>query len=99
MPHCEDGYCPRFIEGTASFSSYDNCIATHAEANALIHSNRSAGQVLYVNGIPCWDCAKKIASAQIMQLVCVYDPYEGWERTKSFLEEAGVEVSVYKTED
>ena len=99
MPHCKDGYCPRFVNDTPSFSSYDDCISTHAESNALIHSDRSAGQTLYVNGIPCWDCSKKIASAQISRLVCIFDPYDGWERNKNFLEEAGVEVVVYEELD
>lgn len=67
ITHCVDGGCPRFEENSASGSSYDNCIAIHAEENALLWSDRTAreGGTVYVNGTPCWGCAKRIAGSGV----------------------------------
>lgn len=94
--HCIDGGCPRFIEGTPNGASYDNCIAIHAEQNALLHSDynaRIAGSTLYVNGPPCSTCAKLIANSGITRIVHMPDAaYAQWDEIKTSLEALGIEV-------
>ncbi len=98
MPHCVDGFCPRFVNDAPAdrLGDYDNCVSTHAELNALIHSPRKPGSELVVNGSPCWGCAKAIASAQIHRLVCAVDESDhGWDRIKELLTDANVLISEY----
>lgn len=95
MPHCNEGHCPRLHENAANGSNYDNCIAQHAEAGALLWSDpaQRSGATLVVNGPPCMGCAKLIASAGIARLVCNKDEaYTQWGDVKQFLDAAGVEV-------
>lgn len=96
--HCIDGGCPR---GSSSSSKhgidYSNCYAVHAEANALLHSDYSAysqqGTRIYVNGPPCFDCAKLIANSGIKKVFYIPDDnYEQWNNVKAFLELADIEV-------
>jgi len=93
--HCVDGGCPRAQENSPSGSLYNNCVSNHAEANAIAYSDpvsRSSG-TLFVNGTPCWDCAKLIAGAGISKVVCFYDPtYEDWPRVRKHLLGWGVAV-------
>lgn len=69
--HCTDGACPRTTTTTQG-GSYLNCIAVHAEANALIRAQAAEcrGATVYVNGLPCWDCAKLIVGAGVARVVC-----------------------------
>jgi len=93
--HCVDGGCPRFIEGSANGSSYDNCIAIHAEQNALLHSDYSArqGGTLIINGPPCFTCAKLIVNSGVTQLVYLTDDaYAQWPEIEKFLVEHGVDL-------
>lgn len=85
--HCEDGGCPRLIEDSKSGSNYDNCIAIHAEANALLHSDYSTKpKKIYVNGPPCFSCAKLIINSTIQSVYCIADSsYEDWPNVRSFL--------------
>lgn len=61
--------CPRSRPHAGSqVSSYGfGCISIHAEANALLFCDRSMieGGTLYVNAVPCEDCAKLIANSGI----------------------------------
>lgn len=90
--HCEDGACPRLIDNSPNGSIYDNCIAVHAEANAIIHSDYSSRPIkLYVNGPPCFSCAKLIANSTINDVYYKPDSsYKNWEEVKSFLSKANV---------
>jgi len=92
--HCDDGGCPRLLDGSASGSQYDNCVAIHAEANALLHSDYSARpKKLYVNGPPCFSCAKLIANSTVQQLFYTKDlDYSDWPRVKKFLENSDILV-------
>lgn len=96
--HCNEGGCPRAIENSKSGSSYDNCIAIHAEQNALLHSNysdRIAGSTLYVNGPPCYTCAKLIINSGITRIVHTYDDsyvYEQWPEIKKLIKTSGIEL-------
>lgn len=88
--HCNEGACPRMAEGSASGSSYDNCLAVHAEANALVHGDaaRFAGATLYVNGMPCFGCAKMIAGAGIARVV--YTDGSVYPGTEDLFAQAGI---------
>ena len=98
MRHCDQGGCPRAESGSVHGSSYSNCLAIHAEANALLHSDwtgrsKGNGSTLYVNGSPCFDCAKLIANSGIARLVCIDDDnYPEWPRIKTFLKSCGIRV-------
>lgn len=73
MPHCTDGACPH-LPDPPGLSSADaqNCIAVHAEANAIMFSDFTArqGGTLYVNGRPCKNCATLIAGSGLARVVC-----------------------------
>lgn len=102
VAHCKDGACPRLVEKSPNGSSYDNCIAQHAEANALLWSDPSlrSGGTLVVNGPPCFGCAKQIASAGISRVVFMDDPsYVDRGRSFSLLKSAGVELVPVTSED
>lgn len=94
LVHCEDGGCPRYLENSPNGSVYDNCIAVHAEANALLHSDYSARpKKLYVNGPPCFSCAKLIANSTVETVYYIYDSgYSNWDQVKSFLEKCSVKT-------
>ena len=96
-PHCIDGGCPRLKANSPSGSSYDNCIAIHAEQNALIRggADRMAGGTLYVNGPPCYSCAKMIANSGISRVVFTRDPdydHGYWVAVSEKFSEWGVET-------
>jgi len=97
--HCEDGGCPRFIENSANGSNYDNCIAVHAEANALLHSDYSARPVkMYVNGPPCFSCAKLIANSTIVDVYYIEDSnYLDWPKVNEFL--SNCKVNTWKVQN
>lgn len=94
IPHCTDGHCPRFQENAPSGSSYDTCIAVHAEENALLWSDRTdrRGGTIIVNGTPCWGCGKKIAGSGVKRLVYIMDDsYADWPRVEGLLQQAGIQ--------
>lgn len=95
--HCVDGGCPRLKDNSPNGSNYDNCIAIHAEANALIHSDYSSNAYkLYVNGPPCFSCAKLIANSTVKHVYYIEDEfYLDWKKVSSFLAKAGVELHSY----
>lgn len=68
-PGCET--CPRRTSGCQPGSSYDNCVAIHAEANALLHCDRAdlIGATLYVTRSACYGCRKLILGAGIERVV------------------------------
>ena len=93
--HCVDGGCPHNNDGTPSGGTYDNCIAQHAEAGALLWSDISQrqGGTLLVNGVPCFGCAKLIASSGVARVVFWSEPsYPTQGETCDFLRTAGLEV-------
>jgi len=95
MKHCIDGHCPRMQQQSQSGSIYDNCIAQHAEANALLWSDpaQRKNATLIVNGPPCYGCAKQIASSGISRVVYLSDDtYKDWHTVRSFLTNAGIQT-------
>lgn len=63
-----DWPCPDAVEPG---SSYDNCVALHAESNALLYSSldERRGATLYVTREPCTGCHKLIQGAGIARVV------------------------------
>lgn len=90
-PHCTDGGCPRANTNTPPGHHYTGtgwCTAQHAEAGALLHSDPTArpGGTLIVNGPPCWECARLIASSNLTRLVHYNDPtYTDWPNIHAYL--------------
>lgn len=94
--HCDAGACPRALTESVANFGYDNCVAIHAEANALLfadHGDRD-GSTLYSSAAPCFSCAKLIANSGITEVVAAGGRYEGWEATRRFLQDCKVRVRV-----
>jgi len=75
---CLDGECPRgrlTIEEMPGYeqgnNDYANCIAIHAEPNAIAYANRAdtEGATIYLTGAPCDMCSKLIKAAGIKRVV------------------------------
>jgi len=66
--------CPR-ANGDVGDQYGFTCISIHAEANALLFCDRSTieGGSLYVNAVPCPDCAKLIANSGLTHVYFVDD--------------------------
>lgn len=71
--HCNRGGCKRYLEGSPAGSNYDNCISVHAEANAFLHGDIQRATKLYVNGTPCYSCAKLIANTNLKEVIYIQD--------------------------
>lgn len=103
MEHCVDNGCPRLAENSTNGSDYSNCRSIHAESNCLLHSDylaRRNGCTLYVNGPPCFWCAKLIANSGVNRLVYIKDDsYIGFNESKMFMLEAGIVVIGYAKEE
>lgn len=68
MIGCEG--CPRRTSAVAPGSNYDNCVALHAEANALLYARTDLrGATLYVTREPCIACAKLIIGSGVKTVV------------------------------
>jgi dCMP deaminase len=92
--HCDQGACPRASSEASSGWGHDNCIAIHAEANAILYSSpeeRDGGSI-YITGVPCFGCAKLIANSGITEVVAEGDAYAGWPEVRSFLLDCHVRV-------
>lgn len=72
-PGCLSGACPRGLLTYAQvpeFTNYDNCIAVHAEANALLYARASCkGATAYITDQPCPSCAKLLRGAGVERIV------------------------------
>lgn len=73
-PSCLAGECPRGLLSNAecrSLTSYENCIALHAEQNAIAYSSGqdTRGATLYVTGAQCDMCRKLTQAAGIARVV------------------------------
>lgn len=66
---CMAGECPRGLLSddvlAHNHGDYVNCIALHAEQNAIAHADRSRcdGATIYVTGAPCDMCGKLCTAA------------------------------------
>lgn len=99
--HCDDGACPRGGSAlpTGDDPDYANCVAIHAEANALLFTgpDEREGATLYTTQAPCFSCAKLIANSGIAQVVAGGGRYQGWEETRRFLQDCGLRVRVLES--
>lgn len=92
-PHCdEDGACPRADSDAPQGADYEQCIAIHAEANALLFASPEErdNATLYCTGAPCFGCAKLIANSGVSEVVAGGGRYDGWDDVCTFLRTAGV---------
>ncbi|CAN5735512.1 cytidine/deoxycytidylate deaminase family protein [soil metagenome] len=92
--HCSEGACPRAREESSSGWGHDNCVAIHAEANAILYSSPEErdGAAIYITGVPCFTCSKLIANSGITEVVATGEAYEGWDRVREFLLDCNVRV-------
>lgn len=86
--------CPRAFG--AQVSSYDNCIAIHAEANALLFCDRrdSEGGTIYTTHVPCGDCIKLVANSGLVRIVTLDDqrPNRTFADLHRLMQRCGIEV-------
>lgn len=72
---CILGHCPRGLKSEAELAhlagDYADCIACHAEQNAIAYANHSdtVGATIYITGKPCPMCEKLIQAAGISKVV------------------------------
>lgn len=68
--------CPRSQPGAMNATNdYSNCIALHAEENALLYAGKQTkGATIYMEpGVSCIHCAKLVAGAGITRVVARFD--------------------------
>lgn len=80
---------------------YSDCPSLHAEANALVMSDRSlrAGGIMYVTSHPCFPCAKLIANSGLMGLYVHADnqhEYRNDAAVYKFLTDLGMLVRIVR---
>lgn len=99
VEHCTEGGCPRVVNNVPSGTPYDYgpglCIAIHAEPNAIMHSDYTdrIGSTLYVNGPPCFGCAKLISNSGVRRLVYLEDRSRtDFAQSEQFMQTAGLIV-------
>lgn len=69
-PSCLAGQCPRGLSDAPRTEDYSNCVAVHAEANALLFARTSCkGATAYITEIPCDGCRKLLRGAGIIRVV------------------------------
>lgn len=69
QPGCSS--CPRRSSNVVPGSCYSNCVAIHAELNALLFCDRQdlPGSTLYVTRKPCYGCMKAIYASGVSKVV------------------------------
>ena len=93
-------WCARAQTDVADMDpGYTDCPALHAEANALMMSEKSArrGGTIYVTSHVCFTCAKLIANSGLSRVVVAPDGEASWRTPKRgyvFLETCGVMVDI-----
>lgn len=87
-------YCPR-EHSKDHRKDFSDCIANHAEANALLYSDRTLreGGTIYITAEPCHYCAKLIASSGLARVVVIPDQDRG---ALQIIRESGLKVDLYK---
>jgi dCMP deaminase len=89
-------WCPRNQEEPLH-PAYDDCYSIHAEANALMFSDRTRreGGTIYVSSGTCGACAKLVANSGLEQAVYAPGPiHRDSHRWYDFLEACGVTVVI-----
>lgn len=71
-----------------------NCVALHAEQNAIIqaakHGIAVAGATMYVTGVPCLMCARAIINAGIAEVIFIAGERYNTDETTTLLTQGGV---------
>lgn len=74
-PSCLAGECPRGLSGAPRTEDYSDCVAIHAEANALLFARGSCkGATAYVTAKPCDGCAKLLRGAGVARVLVAVPP-------------------------
>lgn len=81
--------CPRQLLGYKSGERIDLCLAAHAERNAITNAARIGvplkGGKLYLNTIfPCFECAKEIVNAGIVEVISAQDEFYDYQSEMIF---------------
>jgi len=103
IKNCSEGGCLRCLrrdKGEIKGYEYEeSCVCIHAEQNAIIqaayHGSSTRGATLYSTANPCSSCAKILANAGIIRVVCKMEHHDlgGVE----LLKKAGVKVEINTT--
>jgi len=95
---CHDDHLPWCREGEITDTKY--AYVVHAEANAIMNSNKSVkGCRLYVHLFPCNECAKIIIQSGIKEVIYESDKYKDvdiFKVAKKMLKTAGITLRQYK---
>lgn len=91
-------WCKR-AQGPTPSPDYTDCVTLHAEANALMWSDRSLrqGGTIYITSHVCWGCAKLIANSGLKRVVVHAeraDLHRDPMASYTFLLECGLDVEV-----
>lgn len=96
-----DHWCPRAAPGAIALrTDYTDCLAEHAEMNAMsvVDRSRYRDGTIYVLGDVCWACTRHIASSGLRLLVVQTDgadrDYRHPDRSYEYLRSLGIEVDV-----
>lgn len=89
-------WCPRSLSDDKS-ADYSACVASHAEASALVRADRSqlGGGTIFCTAGTCINCAKLIAHTELRRLVHVVGPqdmHRNPDDVEAFLRGTGREV-------
>jgi dCMP deaminase len=88
-PSCLEGGCPRGRLKAGSGTRFDvpegECIAVHAEQNALLYADpgRLRGAALYCTDEPCHVCSRLIRGTGIIRVVSKPSPYTTERRLRT----------------
>lgn len=100
MAQC-DVWCPHASDPNGGREDYLDCVSSHAEANALMQSERDQvfGGTIYGTRVPCFMCAKMIANSGVVRAVfpvSVDDADRVPQRSIEILRQSGVEVTLWR---
>ena len=93
-----DAWCVRGMVGPLDDPrSYDDCVAIHAEQNALMFCDRRdrLGGTIYITTSVCVTCAKQVANSGLERVVVGYDAGREYRRAEegvALLQLAGLTV-------
>lgn len=102
IKNCSEGgclRCQRRDKGEIKGYEYEeSCVCIHAEQNAIIqaalHGSSTRGATLYTTANPCSSCAKIIANAGIIRVVCRMEHHD--KAGMELLKKAGISVEIVK---
>ncbi len=102
IKNCSEGgclRCQRRDKGEIKGYEYEeSCICIHAEQNAIIqaalHGSSTRGATLYTTTNPCSSCAKIIANAGIIRVICRMEHHD--IAGIKLLKKAGIIVEIVK---